>query len=211
MKHACNFKDLTGLKFGRLLVLSYHGYIGKWMARAWVCQCDCGTIKVVTGNNMKSGKTVSCGCKTREDTIRRNTTHGLTRFHPIEYRCWCHLRQRCNNQKSKDYPDYGGRGIKVCQRWMKFENFLEDMGRRPEGMTLDRIDVNGNYCPENCRWATGKQQIEGRRISVKFSLNGKTLSVTDWSAITGISYKTLISRRYYGWTDERILTAPKYA
>ncbi len=153
-------KEMTGEKFGRLTVLRFVGINASHKA-TWLCECDCGNTVVVDGKSMRSGNTKSCGCFRREDVTRRKRTHGrsYSKLHFV----WCSMRQRCTNNRCKDYPNYGGRGITICERWSKFENFLADMGEKSEGLSLDREDNNGNYSPENCRWATIKQQNSNKR------------------------------------------------
>lgn len=152
--------NLKDKKFGRWKVLEYNG--GSY----WKCLCDCGKIKMVDGNSLRRGLSKSCGCLHKEiiskmgkDRIR----HGRSNKGDLTYTSWQHMKRRVLNKNSPDFPNWGGRGIKVCERWIKFENFLEDMGERPEGMTLDRIDNDGNYEPSNCKWSTRKEQNRNKR------------------------------------------------
>lgn len=131
------------------------------------------------------------------------------------YNSWCQMKQRCFNPNCISYPNYGGRGIKICERWLKFENFYQDMGDRPEDKSLDRIDNDGNYEPNNCKWSTRKEQVNNRRPdkkhkarsnSLTLTLNGTTKSISEWSKETNLSYQVLLKRYKKGWTAEQVLT-----
>jgi hypothetical protein len=159
-------------------------------------QCDCGSKKKLAASRVKKGAVKSCGCLDREQTVRRNkamATHGKTGT--PTFKSWEGMRQRCNNPKNADYKNYGGRGVSVCSRWYSFENFLKDMGVRPKGKTLDRIDLHGNYEPNNCRWATPYEQANNQRTNIKH--NGKT--VAQWCVLTGVKPGTAYARIRRGW------------
>jgi hypothetical protein len=151
--------DLTGQRFGLLLVLSKDG-------NKWYCQCDYGSTATVARNNLRSAHTRSCGCLVAKATREANKTHGEGVRRTKEYVAWYNMRQRCSNPNFPRFADYGGRGIKVCKRWAKYENFLQDMGRSPsKELTLEHLNNNLGYCKSNCCWATRKAQANNRRSS----------------------------------------------
>lgn len=157
-------RDLRGLRFGRLLVIEYGGN------SKWRVICDCGSIAIVATANLNSGNSRSCGCLHREQLSARKP--GLRHGHASpkngvtpEYRSWKAMVARCHNPHNIGYKNYGGRGIKVCDRWLDFVNFLADMGRRPQNMTLDRINSDENYEPGNCRWASDSEQNKNRKLN----------------------------------------------
>lgn len=149
-------------KFGRWTTLSVHETGKKW-PRVLLCRCDCGAVKPVYEQNLKRGLSISCGCWNKDHPPRK--THGHTHGRKLtpEYQVWRGMLQRCEDPKNISYPNYGARGIIVCERWHKFENFFADMGKRPEGLTLDRKETNGNYERDNCKWSDWSTQCKGRR------------------------------------------------
>lgn len=156
--------DLTNKKFGRWTVLSFGGRTAT-RDRVWNCRCECGTEKLVRGGHLTSGRSPSCGCVSKERNTAKFTTHGM--FGRPIYRLWAAMIARCENKKVACYPRYGGRGIRVCPEWHSFEAFYADMGERPPGKSLDRIDNDGPYCKANCRWATATEQALNTRRSKK--------------------------------------------
>ncbi len=153
--------DMKGRRCGRLLVLSFCAPVGDGRAK-WLCLCDCGKQVSVLGKHLRCGNTRSCGCIQREVVAHRSRTHGLSGS--PTYMSWAAMKSRCGNPKQRSYENYGAKGVKVCERWIKsFAAFLADMGERPEGMTLDRINPFGDYKPSNCRWAGPTDQSRNTR------------------------------------------------
>lgn len=186
-------KDLTGKKFGRLTVISEIAKRSINRAVYWNCVCDCGSKVKTTGNALKSGHTKSCGCLYDPEM---NTKHGYNRRGQTksEYRIWCNMKYRCQVKTYKEFYLYGGRGIKVCKRWLSFENFISDMGDRPsDKYSLDRINTNGNYEPENCRWATSSEQNHNRRSNRWIEHNGTKLILADWARKFGTSPSNVLT------------------
>lgn len=192
--------DITGRRFGRLLIVKLvgtgtHGAI-------WHCLCDCGNWFNSRGDVIKSGSTLSCGCY----NLDRISSHKLSKT--PEYKTWISVRRRCNLPHDQNYHNYGARGIKVCRRWDKFENFYADMGERPTPKhSIDRKDNNKGYSPSNCRWATSVEQQNNTRRTTFLTFNGKTLSLNEWSRLLGFGRNLLWYRVVLAhWSVERALT-----
>jgi hypothetical protein len=197
-------EDITGQKFGRLTVVGSAGYVpnGPRRTQAWDCACECGSSTVVRGSDLRGGHTRSCGC-TRWSHRRTDTP---------EYVTWRCMLRRCTNRKHEQWKNYGGRGITVCERWRKFENFYADMGERPSRQhSIDRIDNSVGYSPENCRWALPREQSRNTRVNRLLTHDGETLTLTDWSKRKRIGDGTIRQRLRRGWSTERALTMPPRA
>lgn len=197
---------MTGLRFGRLVALERADKKGSSVQ--WHCACDCGTHVVKTAIALRTGKVSSCGCLRSDLVTAKNTKHGegCRKSRTATYVSWKSMMVRCYNTGNHKYPDYGGRGITVVDSWHCFENFRRDMGPRPQGKTLDRIDVNGHYGPDNCRWADVYQQAQNKRSNVYITHEGKKMCLAEWARATGIDQRKISSRLRYGWQIERVLT-----
>lgn len=201
------FIDLTGKKIGRLLVVSR----SERRPRAWWrCKCDCGNECVMSNMALSVNKFTSCGCWESELRGKWLIKHGhaITGKMTTEYRVWRSMRNRCQNPANQKFKDYGGRGVSVCERWHDFRNFLADMGKRPEGTEIDRIDNNGNYEPGNCRWTTKSSNNRNRRNNLIIEFMGEKKCLAEWAEILGISWHTLFHRMKAGWTIEKTFTTP---
>lgn len=194
-----------GEKYGRLTVIEYVGKDG-YNHKLFKCKCDCGNEIVSLGCNIKRGRTKSCGCYKRDLLKEIHTTHGK-RNHPL-YSVWRSMRKRCENPKDIGYRLYGGRGIRVCDEWNDFQNFFTwaiENGYK-SGLTLDRIDVNSNYMPSNCRWASMKVQNNNKRNTIYISAYGQVHTIAEWEEITGINHETIYRRiKRRGCKDESVL------
>lgn len=190
--------DLTGQRFGRLTAVEYLGN------SKWNCRCECGGNATCYTSNLRKGNSTSCGCKRHETNFR----HGMsqTKLHQV----WRVMRQRCNNPKDPSFHNYGGRGIKVCERWKSFSVFVADMGLRPEGYDIDRIDNDGDYSPENCRWVTRTVNLNNRRNNHNLTWRGETRSLAAWARVLGINERTLTNRIKRGWSVEVAFTASRH-
>jgi len=200
-------------RYGRLVVISeaaQHVTSAGKRQRQFKCKCDCGNDVVVKLSDMRSGHTASCGCLHKEVVSKigkNNLTHGMT--DTPTWKTWKCMRDRCCCNGHGDYPNYGGRGITVCERWVhSFEAFYEDMGERPDGFTIERIDNDGNYEPSNCCWATRLQQGSNRRVNRVLVFNGQSMCMKEWALTVGINYTTLFHRIQHGWTTEKALMTP---
>lgn len=202
-------KDITGQVFGRLTVLqpSHKDARGEWH---WICKCECGKQITASGYKLRSGNTQSCGCLKAEilksGALRR--THGMTSSRI--YYAWCNMKSRCNNPKNEMYKNYGGRGIRVCKEWAdSFEEFMRwalNHGYSDE-MTIERINVGGDYTPKNCKWITAREQYLNRTDSHVLTAFGKTQTIKEWSDESGIKYDTIERRiNQYGWSAEDAVT-----
>jgi hypothetical protein len=195
--------DLTGQVFGQLTVVSYAGKRnGK---NAWNCQCSCGNHTVVERGALRSGNSKSCGC----GRLRAITTHKGT--YTKEYRIWIAMKTRCLKSKSRWFHRYGGRGITVCDRWLNsFASFFADMGPRPSKRhSIDRKDNDGPYSPENCRWATKKEQAQNSSIPKFVTAFGESLCIADWAKRLGVHPVTIGNRLRNGWDAERAVSTPR--
>jgi len=187
-------KDITGQRFGRLTVEEFVGLRGRsdGMRHAvWKCRCDCGASVECAGVSLRGGNTKSCGCLRAIVGREVNLQHGAASEMTGAYRSWRTMLQRCRDPKCNRWKDYGGRGIKVCERWQQFENFLSDMGERPEGGSLDRIDTNGNYEPSNCRWLPRNEQVRNQRKTKFVILNGERMIQADAARALGVLPQTV--------------------
>ena len=205
--------DLTGQKFGSWTVIKRaQDHISNSGNRftAWTCRCECGTAKDVVANSLLGGRSMSCGCKQYDHsrlTAKANfTTHGDSKTRL--YKIWAGMKKRCTNPKSSAYPNYGARGIKVCSEWLNdfvsFKKWAMENGYN-DALTIDRIDVNGDYSPENCRWSTATAQANNRRSNVKYPYSGSMWTLADLSRELNIPYKTLHKKIHSGIPLEKIL------
>ena len=197
--------DLIGQKFHRLTVIerSSGGERVKWH-----CVCECGNKSIVVTSKLTSGLTKSCGCWKIEATKKARTKHGEANK-TYEYRIWNAMKRRCDTPSCVGYPNYGGRGIRVCDRWVEsYQHFLDDMGRA-NGRSIERIDNDGPYSPENCKWVDWVTQANNKRNNHRFEFNGESLTLPQWSRKTGIKRSTLSMRVFKSkWTIEEALTTP---
>ena len=190
--------DLVGQRFGRLVVEAKSPVRDQNKKVVWHCVCDCGAKVAVNTKNLRTSNTRSCGCLHRDTA----TKHGMRNTRV--YRIWASMRVRCR----PDFPMYGARGVRVCRRWEKFENFLADMGEPEHGMTIDRKNNDKGYSPSNCRWADKTTQSVNRSCTRFLTFQGKTMCVSHWARELGMQQSTLSFRVRHGWSVERALTTP---
>jgi hypothetical protein len=183
--------DLSGERFGRLIVLSRAPNNKK--TTRWLCLCDCGITKAINATCLTKEITQSCGCLRKEKTGKQFSRHGMT--NSSEYSIWCAMKRRCSDKNNRYYHRYGGRGIVVCDNWKdSFENFYKDMGKKPDGYSIDRIDVNGNYSPENCKWSNAVEQANNKSTNNFLTYGDETHTIAEWSRIGGIPQTALHQR-----------------
>lgn len=200
--------DLSGQRFGRLVVVKEAGRSSNGKA-LWLCECDCGNRRIFYGEKLRCGETRSCGCYRREITGKQ-----FRKYNQVNkriYRIWKLMHKRCYNPNDPKYNNYGGRGIIICPEWvndfLSFQAWALGNGYT-EHLTIDRIDVNGPYSPDNCRWTTNKVQCNNKTDNVVLEYQGESHTLSEWAHITGIKYSTLAYRASRGWTAQEILTLP---
>lgn len=197
--------DLTGQRFGKLTVIERTQSTNK--NAKWICECECGKIVSVFGADLRSGKTKSCGCLFSEQLARRNYKHGLSKCKLVDV--WRGMKNRCCNPNNEAYDNYGGRGITICDEWINdFESFYNwsISNGYSDNLSIDRIDNDKGYSPDNCRWATRKEQANNKRTNRRIYYKGVTLTAREWENATGINSHTIIKRLEMGWDVEKALT-----
>ena len=197
-------KDITGLRAGKLVVVERDRTTQK---NFWIVKCDCGKVKSYFRGHLTAGRVDNCGCSTTEKRSQSRKTHGETNTRL--FKIWNGMVNRCTNKNNQSYKNYGGRGIQICQEWLdKYENFRDWAlaHEYSEKLSIDRIDNNGSYSPENCRWVTQKEQANNTRCNHIISFNGESHTVAEWSKIINFPRWTIINRIKYGWSIEKILT-----
>lgn len=200
--------DMVGRRYGSLTVLYRLGSADGCVI--WRCRCDCGNERDVRGQHLRQGLTTSCKTCGTEARRKVHTIHGLRNKTPL-YTTWCNMRRRCSDESTSSFDVYGGRGIRVCEEWMHdfkaFYDWAMENGYE-EGLSIDRVDVDGDYSPDNCRWATAKQQANNTRRNVLIDYEGETHTMHEWADILGIPYKTLWNRIHSGWSVYRAFNQP---
>ena len=206
-KRAYNYIDLTGKTFGKLTVIKEIDSLKHHTV--WLCRCQCGKETQVEVSNLRNGNTQSCGCLRGERLGDRRRTHGMGSVERRErlYSIWAGMKYRCFNPKGKSFKDYGGRGISVCKQWLQFENFRDWALKTgyQDDLEIDRINNDGNYEPNNCRWATRSQNQSNRRNNRLITINGETKTLSQWAEDFGLSINTIVSRIRNGWVNEELI------
>lgn len=210
---AHRLKDRTGLRYGRLLVLGWSGLKTKKGEYVWLCRCDCGKEHSTGGDSLHGGNARSCGCLKSESsakTGRSHRIHGLT-GEPM-FNLWCRIHDRCENPKNYGFNNYGGRGIRLCSRWLCPETFIKDvltaLGEKPAGFSLDRINNDGNYEPGNVRWASRTEQNNNTRGNRQIEFRGETRNLNQWEKHLGFPPDSLRHRLRRGWGVEKAFSTP---
>ena len=201
------FIDICGERFGKLTVIKKSENRKELVQ--WICLCDCGKETLATSKKLRSGRKRSCGCLWLPAVVAAKTKHGHSSggHVSVELHTWMQMRSRCTNPSNKGYPRYGGRGIKVCERWDDFQNFIDDMGHRPSpGHSIERVNNDGHYEPGNCKWATKYEQCRNRSNNIFIEYDGIKMCVRDASDLCGIKRETLYFRIKSGWSEDRLFT-----
>lgn len=204
--------DLTGQKFGYLTVLEKAGSDPKRAELRWLCKCECGNLTIVPSYRLRHGGVTSCGCH----QFDRNFCSQKAKNNPRLWRIYRGMRTRCSNPNYPYFHRYGGRGIKVCDEWMTFDSFCDwalengfDPNAKPSEMSIDRIDLNGDYCPSNCRFATAVEQANNKSTNRMITAYGETKTMAEWARFVGLKRATLARRIENGWSAEEALSIPK--
>jgi hypothetical protein len=200
-------QDLTGNQFGRLTVVRSEGK-GNYGKYLWLCRCSCGNTIISSTSQLNNGNTRSCGCLKREMVVNKNKIHGMA--HTPIYNVWSAMKNRCLNPNDKQYKDYGGKGVKICDKWLTFEGFYEDIGSTyAKGLTIERKDYNGDYCPENCIWTDRFTQANNTSRNRYETVNGITDSLANLCRRFGFTYATIQHRLQRGWSIEEAFNTPR--
>lgn len=208
-----SLKNLVGMRFGRLVVTKFVGYREHQHSvrrSLWECVCDCGKAHITTAKMLRSGSPSSCGCLQRDAASKTAKTHGMSRTKI--YKVWTSMRLRCSNPNDQGWHRYGARGITVCKEWDEsFDKFYKDMGDAPDGHSVDRIDNDGPYSKDNCRWATKSEQGDNTRVTRRITHLGKTQSLRQWCKELNIHYTTALERiKKYNLTTDEIFSATPF-
>lgn len=202
-------ENLMGQRFGRLTIIAETSKRTASRGMVWLCRCDCGKEKEIAALHLKQGLILSCGCLSKEINSIRNTIHGHEKGgkKSLTYCSWEKMMSRCYREKDAAFHYYGGRGVKVCESWHTFENFLKDMRERPSRYyTIERINNKGNYEPNNCKWATYKEQANNTSRNVFYTYNGERMTIAQMADKIGIKYDTMYCRlKHYGWSVQQAM------